>query len=419
MRGVAVVLALAACGDNGAKRDAGPRDTLPTADAPPLIACTPRSGSTVSVRKIGSVTGPAVLATSPPNDGRLFVLEQAGRIRVFENEQLRATPFLDISDLVAFSLEQGLLGLAFHPRYAENRMFFVYYTTDTANVLARYTVSQTDLDVADAAGEVILSIPDYASNHNGGMIEFGADGLLYISTGDGGQGGDPCLNGQAIDRDSEICKTDFGACPGLCEPLLGKILRIDVGKTSANRKYGIPGDNPFASGGGEPEIFMRGLRNPWRWAFDRATGDMYIGDVGQDTDEELTVLAPADQNGANFGWSQYEGTRPYRAGADPAGITMPQFVRNHDTDGWKCVIGGDVYRGSCFPDLAGSYFFTDFVRHPLMRGRFDGATLSTEQLPLPPSGDWPENPTSIHADARGELFMTTLAGEVYQIEAGP
>jgi hypothetical protein len=133
----------------------------------------------------------------------------------------------------------------------------------------------------------------------------------------------------------------------------------------------------------------------------------------------VTVLPAAAQNGANLGWSEFEGTRPYRAGATPAGVTMPQFTRNHATDDWRCVIGGDVYRGRCFPDLAGSYFFTDFVRHPLMRGTFVDGAFTVEQLPLPASGDWPAEPTSIHADARGELFMTTLSGDVYQVEAGP
>jgi glucose/arabinose dehydrogenase len=417
-----MLLVVAACSGGGdAKRDAAlPRDTGgATADAPPLIACTPRNGTTVSVRQIGRVSGAAMLATSPPNDGRLFVLEQVGRVRIFENEQLRSEPFLDISNMIAAGGEQGLLGLAFHPDYANNRQFFVYYTTSNANVVARYFVSETDYNKADAAGEVVLSIPDFASNHNGGMIEFGADGYLYIGTGDGGGGGDPCRVALQVDRNATSCQNPPSGCNApRCEPLLGKILRIDVNTTTGARNYGIPSDNPYASGGGEPEIFIRGLRNPWRWSFDRATGDMYIGDVGQNTDEELTILTPAEQNGANLGWSDYEGTRAFRNGVSPSGVKMPQLTRNQTTDGWKSIIAGQVYRGSCFPDLVGDFFFNDHYVPALVRGRFAAGNFTAQVLPAP-QGGWPQAPASIHADARGELFITTTGGHVYQIEAGP
>jgi glucose/arabinose dehydrogenase len=416
------LLLVAACsGGSDAVKDApGPRDgTGATADAPPLIACTPRNGTTISLRSIGDVPDAALLATSPPNDGRLFVLERQGRIRIFENEQLRTEPFLDISDDIAAGGEQGLLGLAFHPNYANNRQFFVFYTTSNANVVARYYVSETNYNKADPAGEVILSIPDFAGNHNGGMIEFGPDDFLYIGTGDGGGGGDPCRNGQQLLRNGQDCPDESGTKR---EPLLGKILRIDVNTTTGSKKYGIPIDNPYADGVmGEPEIFIIGLRNPWRWSFDTETGDLYIGDVGQEKYEELTVLAPSQQKGANLGWSIWEADQPYPSGSPSAtGFTMPQFIRTQPgvgpSDGWESIIGGQVYRGTCFPDIVGDHYFTDYAKNELMVGHYMGGSYSATKVPVTmPSSQ----PASIHADARGELFLTTLGGGVYQIEAGP
>lgn len=383
----------------------------------PVQACTATAGTNVTVRKLGQVSGGAMLATSPPDDGRLFVLEQQGRIRIFENDQLVDEPFLDISNDIAAGGEQGLLGLAFHPDYACNGYFYVWYTLNDANVLARFKVSASDPNKADPASkQVLLSVPDFASNHNAGMIEFGADGYLYISTGDGGQGGDPHRNGQAIDRTAASC-TQSG-----CEPLLGKILRLDVDHPANGKPYGIPADNPFAQGGGEPEIFMLGMRNPWRWSFDRMTGDMWIGDVGQEIDEELDVIPAGHQAGANLGWSMYEANRDYgnynmttTPPIDPAGKTFPQVVKNHNTDGWHAIIGGQVYRGPCYPDLTGTYYYTDNVAGGLWVATWDGQTVTTSALP----GTFPTSPASIHADARGELYETTTDGSVYHIEAGP
>ena len=424
MRNTALLLALAACGNGGGggeKKDAPvdqgqPVDAAPEHDAPALIGCTPRNGMTVSVRQIGTaVSGSAILATSPPNDGRLFVLEQQGRIRIYENETLNPTPYLDINSIVAGGVppnEQGLLGLAFHPNFANNRQFYVFYTTSNENIVARYTQSTSNPNVADTAGEVILTIPDFAGNHNGGMIEFGNDGFLYIGTGDGGGGGDPQRTSQNPDN------------------LLGKILRIDVNSEAGSKKYAIPADNPYANGGGAPEVYIRGLRNPWRWSFDPMTYDMYIGDVGQGGTgvtgyEEVTVLKAAEQNGKNLGWSKYEATTCYASNYTPCvandnnanGMTGPQFVRT-STQGWRSVIGGQVYRGTCFPDLVGYYFFTDYAANVFVRGKLEAnGSLTTTDLPLPTG--WPGGRTSIHADARGELFLTTTNGRVFQIEAGP
>ncbi len=411
---LALLLLATACGDDSSAR----HDAAPPFDAPPLIACTPRSGTNITLRELPRVSDAAMLATAPPNDGRLFVVERQGRIRIYENELLLPEAFLDITDLPGLSAggESGLLGLAFHPQYAFNRTFFVFYTTDDANIVARYRASESNYNKSEETGEVILSIPDFASNHNGGMIEFGPrDGYLYIGTGDGGGGGDPCRNGQALKRTGKCSNNTTDK-----EPLLAKMLRIDVDATSGTKKYGIPADNPYADGvEGEPEIYIVGLRNPWRWSFDRMTGDLYIGDVGQDEWEELTVLTPSQQRGANLGWSRYEGTVAYpNYPADPSGITMPQLVRSQPnigpSDGWESIIAGQVYRGSCFPDLVGDFYFSDISKHPLMRGRFEVGTFSATQV-----GDAPTQPASIHADARGELFLTTVGGGVYQIEAGP
>ncbi|MBV8760301.1 MAG: PQQ-dependent sugar dehydrogenase [Deltaproteobacteria bacterium] len=424
MRTLALLLALAAaCGGGHKAKDDAPiggghdgsgggsgSGGCTTPPAVPVAACTPVSGTTVAANKIGQVSGGAMLATSPPNDGRLFVVEQGGRIRIFQNEQIVATPFLDISGDIVAGGEQGLLGLAFDPDYACNGYFYVWYTLSNADVLARFTVS-SDPNKADAASkQVLLSIPDFATNHNGGMLEFGADGFLYIGTGDGGGGGDPHRNGQAIDRTAASCTSTQ------CEPLLGKILRIDPAHPANGKPYGIPADNPFANGGGEPEIFIIGTRNPWRWSFDRQTGDLWIGDVGQDVDEELDVLPAGQQVGKNLGWSMYEANRNYgNYTPDPNGKTFPQLVKNHTADGWHAIIGGQVYRGPCYPDLAGKYFFTDNTASTMSVATYSAGTVTSTDL----AGTWPSSPASIHADARGELYETTTNGSVYHITAGP
>ncbi|HWU87821.1 MAG TPA: PQQ-dependent sugar dehydrogenase, partial [Kofleriaceae bacterium] len=374
---------LGACGDNRHPPEAG----LPIDDG-----CS--DGAVIRTRIVARgcgtpgasappdcLDGAVVLVASPPNDPRLFAVERAGRIRILEpDEQLVAAPFLDLSadagGPVLDNGEQGLLGLAFHPRYATNRLFYVFYTTrnpdpsDTANpfvdVLARFTASATDPGRADpASGAILLSIPDFAANHNGGMIEFGADGLLYISTGDGGGAtGDPEDNGQ--DRDA----------------LLGKMLRIDVDRTAGGTPYGIPPGNPFADGGGAPEVLVLGIRNVWRWSFDRATGDMWLGDVGQSAWEEIDLLRAGHQAGANLGWSMYEADRCFKPPCDPTGMTFPIHARSHDVDLWTAIIGGEVYRGTCYPALVGWYFFTDNGFGGLVKARLrDDGTLDVVDLP--------------------------------------
>ena len=416
--GLLLVAALG-CGDKKpAKQDAptvtddGPpaTDASVCPPATPLPACaTPIAGDTITLRQIGPIPGAALLATAPPNDPRLFVVQRDGEIRLFIDEQLQPEPFIDLSGVLIAGGERGLLGLAFHPQYACNGQFFVYYTTNNANVVARCTVSPTDPNKASETCTPILSIPDFASNHNGGMIEFGSDGLLYIGTGDGGGGGDPQRTAQNL------------------ENLLGKILRIDVDGSSPGKAYGIPAGNPYAAGGGAPEVFIRGLRNPWRWSFDRGTGDLWIGDVGQRRIEELTVLRPAQQPAANLGWSIYEGSeccatqniRCDQTGTqypcDMTGLVFPQDERRQ-ASGWRSIITGQTYRGTCYPDLVGWHLYTDYAARPLLKARL----MTDDQLEIVDlQQTTPNQPTSLHADARGELYLTTETGGVYRVEAGP
>jgi glucose/arabinose dehydrogenase len=408
MRRILMIALLVACGGKGEDPPIG----LPKCE-------TPVAGSTVTARRLGNVVGGAMLATSPPADLRLFVIEQRGAIRIFNSETLLPDPFIDLSvdnnGPVLAGGEQGLLGLAFHPKYATNGQFFVFYTTNRGgslrDVVARCQVSAADPNKADPATcTEILSIPDFAGNHNGGMIEFGVkDSFLYIGTGDGGGGGDPQRTGQ--DKNS----------------LLGKILRIDVDTKAAGKEYGIPSSNPFAAGGGAPEIYILGLRNPWRFSFDRMTGDLWIGDVGQGVIEEMTVLRPAQQKGANLGWSIYEGNGCCMTQGDrcaqngtqtpcvPDGMIFPQDSRTH-ADGWISIIAGQTYRGTCYPDLVGWHFYTDYGKGGLVKARLkDDDTLEIVDVP----GSFPGQVASIHEDARGELYMTTSAGGVYHLEAGP
>ncbi|HEY5947048.1 MAG TPA: PQQ-dependent sugar dehydrogenase [Kofleriaceae bacterium] len=399
MRHVALTLAvLGGCGDE---------PSLPPACEAPV------HGTTITFREVARTRGAALLVTSPPNDIRRFVVEQQGRIMQLTETGLAPTPFLDVSDLIACCGEQGLLGLAFHPKYATNGQFFIFYTTDNANVVARYRVSATNPEVADpASATIMLSIPDFAGNHNGGMIEFGKDNLLYIGTGDGGGGGDPLHNGQNPDA------------------LLGKILRIDVDKPTAAKPYGIPSGNPFASAGGAPEVFIMGVRNPWRWSFDRANGDLYIGDVGQAEVEELTVIPAGQGAGANLGWNMYEGDRCFQQPCDLTGKTLPQFQKLHG-ESWCSVITGQTYRGACFPDIVGKHYLTDYCAHELVAATRAGTSVMTESPTvhyidaMGIHDGMPATPTSLHADARGELYLTTeqiagsqTTGAVYKLEAG-
>jgi glucose/arabinose dehydrogenase len=262
-----------------------------------------------------------------------------------------------------------------------------------------------------ASGKILISIDDPFGNHNGGMIDFGRDGFLYIGTGDGGGANDQLMNGQNKDA------------------LLGKMLRIDVDHPAGGKPYGIPKSNPFASGGGAPEIYMLGLRNPWRWSFDQITGDQWIGDVGQDQIEEVDFVANGKGAGVNLGWNTYEADTCFHEPCDPAGMTMPVWQETH-ANGWISVIGGQVYRGGCAPDLVGKYLYTDYGKHELRAGTLGGdgklvsevLTVKGVEIDGTMFDGFPGVPSSLHADARGELYLTTSGASpdaIWHLEVSP
>ncbi|GEM_PF-2382175 len=374
---------------------------------------TDMAGRLDAVRVASGLTRP-VFAASPPNDlHRLFIVEQDGRIRILKDGALLAAPFLDLSALTLSPSdggggEQGLLGLAFHPGYAQNGWFFVYHT-DLAgdNRVARYTRGAGDPDLADAASraEVITLIHPAATNHNGGMLAFGPDdGYLYIGTGDGGGSCD--ADGNAQNTGSR----------------LGKILRLDVDALP----YSIPPDNPFAGGpASDDELWALGLRNPWRFSFDRATGALYIGDVGQNQREEVNCRAATSAGGENYGWDLYEGTacpNPSCGAQGPSCVLagyVPPVQEYPHTEGCS-ITGGYVYRGCRMGDLRGHYFYSDFCSAFIRSFRTDAACAAPAYLDrtadLAPGGGLTiATTTSFGEDARGELYIVDLGGEVFKI----
>ena len=299
---------------------------------------------------------PVTITNAADGSGRLFVVEQAGRIRILRGGQTLplSRPFLDISGRVNCCGERGLLGLAFPPGFADKQHFYVYYTAASGNlIVSRFQVSP-DPDLADASSEtVILDIDHHEyENHNGGNMAFGPnDGYLYIATGDGGGGGDSLLSGQNTAK------------------LLGKLLRIDV--ESGVSPYSVPETNPFVGKDNvRPEIWAYGLRNPWRFSFDRSTGDLFIGDVGQDTWEEVNFQQASSTGGENYGWNQMEGAHCYLEKCSSEGLTMP--ISEHSHEEGCTVIGGYVYRGTRFPGMQGFYIYGDYCNGRAWILRFDG-----------------------------------------------
>ena len=342
---------------------------------------------------------PVFLTTPLGDNNRLFIVEKGGRIRIIKNGTLLGTPFLDISSLVSTGGEQGLLGLAFDPNYSTNGRFYVSYTDASGDSqIARYLVSSNP-DIAQTTPSsilVLLSIDQPFANHNGGDIAFGPDGYLYIAMGDGGSGNDPQNNGQDL--------TD----------LLGSLLRIDV---SPAGNYAVPSDNPFVN---QPpargELWDYGLRNPWRFSFDRQTGDLYIADVGQNAREEVNV-SPASTGGGkglNYGWRIMEGkicTPSINPNCSMTGLTLPVLDYTH-SDGCS-VTGGYVYRGSAIPGLQGTYFYSDYCSGWIRSFRYQNgqATAQTQWSLLSPGG----NVTSFGEDNLGEIYILTAQGGIYRI----
>ncbi len=340
------------------------------------------------------LTRPLYLTHAGDGSGRLFILEQPGRIRLIENGQLLGTPFLDIESIVGSTAnEQGLLSLAFHPAYATNGQFFVYYTNLGGDVIiARYTVSD-DANLADpASSEILITIEQPFGNHNGGQLAFGDDGYLYIGVGDGGSANDPMNNAQSLNT------------------LLGKILRIDVNQGTP---YGVPENNPFVSTtGARPEIWSYGWRNPWRFSFDPITNDMFIADVGQNQYEEVHVEFAEAPSGQNYGWRLMEGLHCFNpTDCNPADLNVDLPIIEYNHSQGCSITGGYVYRGQQFADWAGVYFYGDYCS-----GRVWGTRPAED-------GSWPAveltktsyRISSFGEDEAGELYVIDHSGNVFQM----
>ncbi len=384
-----------------AKPTVAAKPAATTKPAAPAVAAAKPAAEPPAARQSGSVPRialealpfgfqqPLFLTHAGDGSGRRFVVEKGGLIRIIKGDEVLPTPFLDLTSRVrASGSEQGLLGLAFHPRYVENGRFFVGYT-DTAgrNTVERFQVSAANPDEGDlSTGVVLLAIDDPAQNHNGGKVEFGPDGYLWVGTGDGGGSGDRYGNGQNK------------------QTLLGKMLRLDV---DSAEPYGIPTDNPYV-GNAEyrPEIWAMGLRNPWRYSFDRATGDLWIADVGQNAYEEINLTPAGTPGGLNYGWPLMEGKHcfPASASCNPAPYVQP--VAEYGRDGGCSVTGGYVYRGSAHPSLDGLYVFGDFCTGRIWSlDSADGVTWRmTEQLKDS------IQISSFGQDEAGEMYVTTFSG---------
>jgi glucose/arabinose dehydrogenase len=334
-----------------------------------------------------------VYLTAPSGDARLFLVEQPGRIRIVKSGALLATPFLDITSRVVTGGERGLLSMVFDPAYATNGRFYVYYTGAQGDIFVdRFTVSANP-DVANTTSDRVITVQHRAnSNHNGGLLLFGPDGMLYLGVGDGGGAGDVPNNAQNT------------------EVLLGKILRLNV----ASLPYTIPSGNPFVGQAGADEIWAYGLRNPWRYAFDvptDGTPKLYIADVGQGAREEVDVV-DASAAGRNYGWRLMEGTQCYNpsSGCNQAGLTMPVVEYDH---GQGCSItGGFVYRGAAIPEVRGHYFYSDYCSGFLRSFRLSGTTATDQR-------EWSIGSvggvTSFGVDGAGELYILSSNGRLYRL----
>ena len=381
-----------------------PTSTRTPSATPP----TPSSGATqrgttlpnamdvaVALERFAEVPGGPLAITAPDDGtGRLFVASQAGTIwSVSADGAVLPDPMIDLGPFIVSGGEQGLLGLDLHPDFPADPRAFVNYTGENGDT----SISSVSLDPANPdrfdvdSLRRLLSIDQPYANHNGGGTVFGPDGYLYLALGDGGAGGDPHDNGQRLDT------------------LLGKILRIDV--DADGREYGIPPGNPFADADGMDEIWHSGLRNPWRFSFDRETGDLWIGDVGQGAWEEIDV-ARGGAGGLNFGWNRMEGAHCFRdEGCSQEGLTLPVTEYGHDLG--CTVIGGYVYRGEAFPVIEGAYLFADYCSGLIFA--IDAATNSLTEPAQVGSSDG--NVAAFGEDANGELYVTTLAGTIYRVTA--
>jgi glucose/arabinose dehydrogenase len=381
-------------------------DAGPVPDAAPAAFCTPKAGTNLKLVQVATNLVEPVFVTAPPRDPRLFVLERRGRILIIQNNQTLATPFLDLDSATAgtdrihtVGNEQGLLGLAFHPEYAQNGLFYLHYNSRANVTIAEYRADPPTSNTAQTTGRVVMRVPHQREQHNGGTVAFGPDGYLYISIGDNGDDAAPRSNGSR----------------------LGKILRIDV---DTGDPYGIPPSNPFPRAAA-PETFAMGLRNPYRFSIDAVTNNLFIGDVGEGAWEEVNVI-PAGDTGLDFAWPTCEGpnVRGGSGACSAPGTTAPTFPFSSTPDDIKSVIGGVVYRGTCMTQMGGQYFFGD-----LYRARIQTFAYAEGQTPTPADhgGDYDirlleGNLSSFGTDGFGELYVTTLgfdplaSGSVYRVE---
>jgi hypothetical protein len=366
-----------------------------------LIAACGESGPAVppelALDTVATGLSNPLFVTTPPGDrARLFVVERTGTIRLFKNGILQAKPFLDITARVSTGAEQGILGMAFPPDYATSHYFVVFYVNPQVETsLSRFHVASAASDTALPGEDTLLTIPQPVGNHNGGMLAYGQDGYLYVSSGDGGCCGDPDGHGQ--DRTE----------------LLGSILRLDVGPTGP---YLIPPTNPWATDLVlRRELWNYGLRNPFRFSFDRQTGDMYIGDVGDGSREEIDVISHTSVGGENLGWRIMEGNECFGGGnsCNKTGLTLPVYDYPHSLG--CSVIGGYVYRGAAMPALRGTYFFLDFCGAWIGTFRWVGGQATGVRIRA--LLDAAEAPNSFGEDADGELYITSEAGSVFKIVA--
>ncbi len=348
----------------------------------------------VGLQRVGSFNSP-LYVTGPPGDSqRLFVVEQGGRVRVVRDGRVLRRPFLDVSDRVTSGGERGLLSLAFAPDYASSGLFYIDYTDHNGDTrVVEYHRRTADVAAAGTA-RLVLFQRQPEPNHNGGLLLFGPDRLLYIGLGDGGGGGDQHGrrgNGQSLGT------------------LLGKILRIDP-RRAGRRRYRIPAANPFHRRGARREIYAYGLRNPWRFSFDRATGDLAIGDVGQNAVEEIDFVRQGRGRGANFGWRVFEGNTRYTPGETARGAIRPVITESHGA-GNCSITGGVVVRDPALPSWAGRYVFGDYCR-----GRLETARLSAGRARgLSDSGLHVSQLSSFGEDAQGHVYVTSLAGPVHRL----
>lgn len=379
---VALLLWLQACSSGYSNRQ-----PPPGGGPPPTLALTP---------VVSGLSSPVDLQFPNDGTGRMFVVQQAGSIRIVTNGSLVAAPFLNITSKVNSGGEMGLLGLAFHPQFTQNHLFYVHYDrmvgAQIQSVIAEYHVSAGDPNVADANSErILLTVDQPFTNHKGGQIVFGPDGFLYIGFGDGGSGGDPMGNGQDL------------------QTMLGKMLRIDVNNMSGGKQYAIPATNPFAGGGGLPEIWAYGLRNPWRFSFERGGTRLFVGDVGQDQFEEVDIL----ESGKNYGWNVMEAMHCFNpaSGCNMTGLTMPIAEYAHSEG--EAVMGGFIYKGTAISNLLGAYVFGDYISGTIW------------ELVEAPAGTWTRtkllstgrNISSFAQDTAGELYALDYSGSVLKLTA--